>query len=173
MDTSLKKEIEVPKVRRQSDTWDGKVMEYLLKHPSKKPINELIMEAVTNYWLVEALAFTVNEQELITASLSAIGALEGKLIIARSISGMPKVSNSHQAFVERSFTVPPTTVMEKEALDQAGQNNHSVQSEEEQQASEVEAEDENLGLLDIKLTDDLRIATQLLGFEESNGNKSL
>ncbi|MCC5616768.1 hypothetical protein LC605_17140, partial [Nostoc sp. CHAB 5836] len=42
----------------------GKTIEYLVNHQSKKSAGELTMEAVTSYWLIEALVGKVSKEEL-------------------------------------------------------------------------------------------------------------
>ncbi|ABA24755.1 hypothetical protein Ava_B0041 (plasmid) [Trichormus variabilis ATCC 29413] len=187
MNISSKKNIELPRVRRQADSWDGIVIEYLMNHPSKKPVNELVMEAVTNYWLVEALVGTISEQELIKASWLVMGSLEGKLITIRTISGIPKLREKQVPTVEKSVSVAAKVVTQTEPsfVDEVVPNSNStqvpvvvqenkplLQNEDEQKGLQdedfAEFEEEDLGLLQLPLSHDLKIANDLMGFNQSN-----
>ncbi|MCC5619017.1 hypothetical protein LC605_28835 [Nostoc sp. CHAB 5836] len=180
MNKQVSKDVELPRVKRRHDSWDGKTIEYLVNHQSKKSAGELTMEAVTSYWLIEALVGKVSKEEFIEACLSSIGQLEGKLVKIRIL--MQKVSNSFE--VDSSAILP---------LQQIEQNKSSIsekslpistnvirkdkeEQEELEQTSQQEESllsDDDLGLMDLKMTQDLLIATQLLGFDETNGNKNL
>ncbi len=127
-----------------------------------------------------ALVGQVGEEEFIEACLSSIGQLEGKLVKIRIL--MQKVSNS--------FEVDSSTIL---PLQQIEQNKSSIsekslpistnvirkdkeEQEELEQTSQQEESllsDDDLGLMDLKMTPDLLIATQLLGFDETSGNKNL
>ncbi len=39
--------VELPRIKRKVNSWEGKVIEYLLNHPSSKPATEFSMEALT------------------------------------------------------------------------------------------------------------------------------
>lgn len=72
--------VELSKVRRAKDSWEGQVVQYLLEHPSNKPATELVLEAITPYWVVEALLDNnARDSEVIKASRMAIEKLEAKL----------------------------------------------------------------------------------------------
>ncbi|HEY9801978.1 MAG TPA: hypothetical protein V6D25_16580 [Leptolyngbyaceae cyanobacterium] len=187
MSTSSKKNIELPRVRRQADSWDGLVIEYLMNHPSKKPVNELVMEAVTNYWLVEALVGTISEIDLIKASWLVMGSLEGKLITIRTISGIPGLRNKQIPLFERSVAVATKVVTQTEpsCVNEVVPNSNStqvpvavqenkalVQNKDEQDIEQddldEELEEDDLGLLQLPLSNDLKIANDLMGFNQSN-----
>lgn len=81
--------VELSRIKRTRDSWEGRVIEYLVKYPSRKPCTELVIEAITSYWLVEALVdFNAEHSEVIKASRMAIEKLEAKLVTIRQIAGI-------------------------------------------------------------------------------------
>lgn len=91
--------VELSRIKRAKDSWEGKVIEYLMKCPSQKPCTELVIEAITSYWLVEALLdLNAEHSEVIKASRTAIEKLEAKLATIREIGK-----------IENPQTTPPST----------------------------------------------------------------
>jgi hypothetical protein len=45
----------------RSNLFESKVLEYLSNHPSGRSASELAMEAITNYWLEEAVGEQISE----------------------------------------------------------------------------------------------------------------
>ena len=183
MDKQGSKDGELPRVKRRHDSWDGRTIEYLVNHRSKKSAGELTMEAVTSYWLIEALVGKVSKEEFIEACLSSIGELEGKLVKIRIL--MQKVSNSFE--VDSSAILPPQQIEQNKSsiLEKSLPISTNVirkEKEEQEELEELEQtsqqeesllSDDDLGLMDLKMTPDLLMATQLLGFDETSGNKNL
>ncbi|MBD2254728.1 hypothetical protein [Nostoc parmelioides] len=80
--------VELPKVKRVKNSWDGKVINYLLNHPSKRSSPELILEALSSYWLVEALEGKVSDEEFRKACCAAAENLLKKLASIQRMSGL-------------------------------------------------------------------------------------
>lgn len=180
MEKQGSKDVELPRVKRRHDSWDGRTIEHLVNHRSKKSAGELTMEAVTSYWLIEALVGKVSKEEFIEACLSSIGQLEGKLVKIRIL--MQKVSNSFE--VDSSAILPPQQIEQnKSSISEKSlpistnviRKDKEEQEELEQTSQQEESllSDDDLGLMDLKMTPDLLMATQLLGFDETSGNKNL
>ncbi|BAZ33720.1 hypothetical protein NIES4074_62340 (plasmid) [Cylindrospermum sp. NIES-4074] len=170
------KDVELPRIKRRHGSWDGRTIEYLVNHQSKKSAAELTMEAVTSYWLIEALVGKVSKEEFIEACLSSIGQLEGKLVKIRIL--MEKVSDSLEVVGNSSAILPLQEIEQhKSSIIEKSlpiSTNVSLEDKEEQEKVEQASQqqesllsDDDLGLMDLKLTQDLVIATQLLGFEET------
>jgi hypothetical protein len=47
------RDVELPRIKRKTDSWEGMVIRHLLSYPSKKPATELAMDALTPYWGVK------------------------------------------------------------------------------------------------------------------------
>lgn len=110
MKTSTQLDIELPRIKRVKKSWTGKVIEYLMEHPSGSPSCELAIEAIAAYWLVEALESHVEHQKLVIASRNASEKLEGKLATIRRIveqkltvdSSYTDIKNELNLYVELS-----------------------------------------------------------------------
>lgn len=169
-------DIELPRIKRKNDSWDGRTIEYLVNHPSKKSSGEMAMEGLTSYWLIEALVGKVGKEEFIEACLSSIGQLEGKLVKIRLL--MERVGEPFEVVANSSVIVSPQQMQQKEPsiveknLPISTNMNWGGKQEIEELDPETEEEesllsDDDLGLIDLKMTPELVIATQLLGFEET------
>jgi hypothetical protein len=87
--------VELPRIKRKSNSWEGKVIDYLLNHPSNRSATEFSIEAITAFWLAEALEGQVNQPELQKACWSAIEKLEAKLATIRRIAGIEKLHKDY------------------------------------------------------------------------------
>lgn len=87
------KSVELPKVKRVLDSWDGKVIDYLLSHPSKRNSPELILEALSAYYLVEALEGKVSDEEFRQACREAIENLSKKLASIQRMAGLNTITS--------------------------------------------------------------------------------
>lgn len=102
--------VELPRIKRKSNSWEGKVIDYLLNHPSNRSATEFAIEAITAFWLAEALEGQVNQPELQKACWSAIERLEAKLATIRRIGGIEKLLPDYTTVLSPSpSTVNPTT----------------------------------------------------------------
>lgn len=89
-------DIELPRIKRPKNSWAGKVIQYLMEHPSGNLSYELAIEAIAAYWLVEALENNVQQQQLVVVSRNASEKLQGKLATIRRIIEHPiKVDSSY------------------------------------------------------------------------------
>ncbi|WP_193199966.1 hypothetical protein [Nostoc sp. MG11] len=88
MVTPHRNQVELPKIKRSTSTWDGKVIEYLLNHPSGKSAINLALEAITSYWLVEALEGKVTQDEFHLACRAAAENLSKKLASIQQMAGL-------------------------------------------------------------------------------------
>jgi hypothetical protein len=79
--------VELPRLKRSTSTWEGKVIEYLLAYPGKTAV-ELTTEAITSYWLVEALEGKVSDEEFQKACRCASENLLKKLASIQQMSGL-------------------------------------------------------------------------------------
>jgi hypothetical protein len=169
-------DVELPRIRRRNDSWDGKTIQYLVSHSSKKSSGEMAMEGLTSYWLIEALVGKVDKEEFIEACLSSIGQLEGKLAKIKFL--MARVGEPFEVVANSSAIVSPQQIQQKEASIVEKKppisTKTSWKGKEEFEEVELEIQDEeslladdDLGLIDLKMTPELVIATQLLGFEET------
>jgi hypothetical protein len=93
MTQQQKKEIELPKIRKVPSSWDGKVIDYLLKHRSGRAATDLAIEAITSYWLVEALKGKVSEDEFQEACRAAAENLSKKLISIQQMAGLNTITS--------------------------------------------------------------------------------
>jgi hypothetical protein len=93
MTQQQKKEIELPKIRKVPSSWDGKVIDYLLKHRSGKAATDLATEAITSYWLVEALKGKVSDDEFEEACRAAAENLLKKLISIQKMAGLNAITS--------------------------------------------------------------------------------
>ncbi|HLO86555.1 MAG TPA: hypothetical protein VK203_16365 [Nostocaceae cyanobacterium] len=161
-------DVELPRIRRRNDSWDGKTIQYLVSHSSKKSSGEMAMEALTSYWLIEALVGKVGKEEFIEACLSSIGQLEGKLAKIKFL--MERVGEPFEVVANSSEIQPRQEMHQGEPS--IVENTLSISTnmsrdDNEEQEEESSPDDDDLGLIDLKMTPELVIATQLLGFEET------
>ncbi|MBD2472159.1 hypothetical protein [Nostoc sp. FACHB-145] len=105
MTQQQKKEIELPKIRKVPTSWDGKVIDYLLKHRSGRAATDLAIEAITSYWLVEALKGKVSEDEFQEACRAAAENLTKKLISIQQMTGL----NNSTSIPSLGLPVAPAT----------------------------------------------------------------
>lgn len=98
------KNVELPRLKRSTSTWSGKVIEYLLAYPGKTAV-ELTGEALTSYYLVEALEGKVSDEEFQKACRAAAENLSKKLASIQQMSG------SNTIYKVPSFTpsISPTS----------------------------------------------------------------
>ena len=152
------KDVELPRIKRKSNSWEGKVIEYLLNHPSNKAATEFSMEALTAFWLPEALEGKVTNDELVKACWSAIEKLEGKLATIRRIGAIEKLpSFDRTLFSTSSETVNPT------------KNNENL-NDDEIQLSTSDDDDQTLDedsddLMELELSPEMKQINKLFGVE--------
>ena len=169
-------------IKRTLGTIDGQIINYLQTEPfDLGNLPEIVMLTLKEYWLPFTIsADSVDGEVLRQKAIWSIKQLEAQAALIREVFleshlktavvvNNAEVSNS--AVVDRSFTSPCAQKRESEALvlDKSLPNSDETLLEDDQQQDE---DDEDLGLLNLKLTDELKVATELLGFEQSNG-KSL
>jgi len=152
------KDVELPRIKRKSNSWEGKVIEYLLNHPSNKAATEFSMEALTAFWLPEALEGFVSEEELSLACWSAIEKLEGKLATIRRIAGIKKLPSSDTTL----FSASPETV-------NPTKNNENL-NDDEIQVSTSDDDDQTLDedsddLMELELSPEMKQINKLFGVE--------
>ena len=152
------KDVELPRIKRKSNSWEGKVIEYLLNHPSNKAATEFSMEALTAFWLAEALEGQVSSEELIKACWSAIEKLEGKLATIRRIAGIKKLPSSDTTL----FSTSPETV-------NPTKNNENL-NDDEIQVSTSDDDDQTLyedsdDLMSLELSPEMKQINKLFGVE--------
>jgi len=76
----------------KTSSWGGKAIEYILNHPSGRGVSELALEAITSYWLPQALKGRVSDIEIYEACREAVKNLSEKLELAEEIGGIsPRV----------------------------------------------------------------------------------
>jgi hypothetical protein len=93
------KKVELPRFKRSTSTWEGKVIEYLLTYPGKTAV-ELTGEALTSYFLVEALKGQVSDDEFQKACLAAAENLTKKLTSIQRMAGLNTIVTSVPSFAE-------------------------------------------------------------------------
>lgn len=152
------KDVELPRIKRKSNSWEGKVIEYLLNHPSNKAATEFSMEALTAFWLPEALEGQVSSEELSLACWSAIEKLEGKLATIRRIAGIKKLPSSDTTL----FSASPETV-------NPTKNNENL-NDDEIQVSTSDDDDQTLDedsddLMELELSPEMKQINKLFGVE--------
>lgn len=150
--------VELPRIKRKSKSWEGKVIEYLLNHPSNKAATEFSMEALTAFWLAEALEGQVSSEELSLACWSAIEKLEGKLATIRRIAGIKKLPSSDTTL----FSASPETV-------NPTKNNENLNSQ-QIQVSTSDDDDQTLNedsddLMELELSPEMKQINKLFGVE--------
>ncbi|WP_100904027.1 hypothetical protein [Nostoc flagelliforme] len=100
MKDSTQQYVELPRIKRAKNSWERKVIHYLVTHPSGKSSPELAMEAISCYWLIEALENNVAHEEIIIASRNAIEMLEAKVAIIRKIVGLQTTIDSPYTYIK-------------------------------------------------------------------------
>ncbi len=162
--------VELPRIKRKSNSWEGKVIDYLLNHPSNRPATEFSMEAITAFWLAEALEGQVNQAELQKACWSAIERLEAKLATIRRIARIEP-----QSIVLSGGTNAATTVTSNSqhhfganAVTTVTSNSQPLISSDDgdsdDDGDDEDFDEDDLGLMKLELSEDLKIATDLLGY---------
>ena len=150
--------VELPRIKRKSKSWEGKVIEYLLNHPSNKAATEFSMEALTAFWLAEALEGQVSSEELSLACWSAIEKLEGKLATIRRIAGIKKLPSSDTTL----FSASPETV--NPTKNNENLNSQQIQvstSDDDDQTLDEDSDD----LMSLELSPEMKQINKLFGVE--------
>jgi hypothetical protein len=154
MNKPQNRDIELPRIKRKINSWDGLVIDYLSKHPSGKAVTEMSMEAVTAYWLAETLEGKVNQEELTKACRSAIEKLEAKLVTIRMIGGIDRLPTSYL-----SSSVMTSNNMTNGEPQMGSHTENNLEDEEEDDDWDVEAE-----LMGLPQTEEERDANRILGY---------
>ncbi len=76
------------KIERDTSRIEGQILDYLFKHPSRKAASELAMEAITNYWCVEALGDEVPKEYLYGLYYLAAQLLRARLYLIEQKIGV-------------------------------------------------------------------------------------
>ena len=147
------RDVELPRVKRKTNSWDGLVIDYLSNHPSGKAATELSMEAVVAYWLAEALEGKVSQDELTKACRSAIEKLEGKLATIRMIGGIDRLPTSYL-----SPNVVPSTTTTNDDSQLTNQTENDNDEDEDDDDWDVEAT-----LMRMPKPEELRDANRMMG----------
>lgn len=157
--------VELPRIKRKSNSWEGKVIDYLLKHPSNRSATEFAIEAITAFWLAEALEGQVNQPELQKACWSAIERLEAKLATIRRIARIEP-----QSIVVSGGANAATTVTSNSQPQSGADAATTVTSTSQPQSGadddgdeDEEFDEDDLGLMKLELSEELKLATELLG----------
>jgi len=152
--------VELPRIKRKSNSWEGKVIDYLLNHPSNRPATEFSMEAITAFWLAEALEEgQVNQPELQKACWSAIERLEAKLATIRRIGGIEKLHKDYTTVLSPSEkTVNPTTTTNENSLENLDDLHLSTDDDDD--------EDDTVVWMDIKPSEEMKQVNRLFGIEQ-------
>ncbi|MEA5515744.1 hypothetical protein [Nodularia sp. UHCC 0506] len=148
------RDVELPRIKRKTNSWDGLVIDYLSNHPSGKAATELSMEAVVAYWLAEALEGKVSQDELTKACRSAIEKLEGKLATIRMIGGIDRLPTS---YLSPNVVLSTTTTNDDSQLTNQTENDND--EDEDDDDWDVEAE-----LMNLPQTEEERDANRIIGF---------
>ncbi|MBE9053787.1 hypothetical protein IQ243_25975 [Nostocales cyanobacterium LEGE 11386] len=117
------KNVELPRFKRSTSNWEGKVIEYLLAYPGKTAV-ELTGEALTSYWLVEALEGKVSDEEFQKACRAAAENLSKKLASIQQMSNLNTITSVP------SFT-PPVSPTTQPVVTQALQNDEDENEEDD------------------------------------------
>ncbi|MBD6620667.1 hypothetical protein FNW02_34100 [Komarekiella sp. 'clone 1'] len=105
--------VELPKFKRSTATWEGKVIEYLLAYPSGKTAIDLLLEGATSYWVVEALEGKVSPEEFRLACRAAAENLSKKLTSIQQLAGLntiasvPDLTKTIPAIAQRTIAETP------------------------------------------------------------------
>lgn len=152
------KDVELPRIKRKSNSWEGKVIEYLLNHPSNKAATEFSMEALTAFWLAEALEGQVSSEELSLACWSAIEKLEGKLATIRRIGAIEKLPSSNTTL----FSTSPETVNPTKNNENLNDDEIRVStSDDDDQTLDEDSDD----LMSLELSPEMKQINKLFGVE--------
>lgn len=142
--------VELPRIKRKSNSWEGKVIDYLLNHPSNRSATEFAIEAITAFWLAEALEGQVNQPELQKACWSAIEKLEGKLATIRRIGAIEKLHKDY------SMVLASTTNLTTKSDNPTGNPDEQLDHIE----SDIDDEDE---IMDLELSGEMIQANKFFG----------
>ena len=84
-----KEVFELPRIRRAGSTPEGKLLKYVLDHPSGAIATDVVMRAVGAFWMPLALkAAGISEERLKEAVLVAVGELESQALLLKRLCGM-------------------------------------------------------------------------------------
>ncbi|MEA5605451.1 hypothetical protein [Nostoc sp. UHCC 0252] len=159
--------VELPRIKRKSNSWEGKVIDYLLKHPSNRSATEFAIEAITAFWLAEALEGQVNQPELQKACWSAIERLEAKLATIRRIARIEPQSIVLSGGANAATTVTSTSQPQSgaDAATTVTSNSQPLISDDDGDDvdSDEEFDEDDLGLMKLELSEELKLATEMLG----------
>jgi hypothetical protein len=154
--------VELPRIKRKSNSWEGKVIDYLLNHPSNRSATEFAIEAITAFWLAEALEGQVNQPELQKACWSAIERLEAKLATIRRIGGIEKLLPDYTTVLSPSpSTVNPTTKTNENSLENLNDLHLSTDDDDD----EDDDDDDTVVWIDIKPSEEMKQINRLFGIE--------
>ncbi|MBD2535187.1 hypothetical protein H6G97_39570 [Nostoc flagelliforme FACHB-838] len=142
--------VELPRIKRKSNSWEGKVIDYLLNHPSNRSATEFSIEAITAFWLAEALEGQVNQPELQKACWSAIEKLEAKLATIRRIAGIEKLHKDYSMVLASTTNV--TTKSDNPTA--------NPDEQPDQVDSDIDDDDE---IMDLKLSGEMIQANKFFG----------
>ncbi|MBG1266539.1 hypothetical protein [Nostoc sp. WHI] len=142
--------VELPRIKRKVNSWEGKVIEYLLNHPSNRPATEFSIEAITAFWLAEALEGQARNDELAKACWSAIEKLEGKLATIRRIAGIEKLPHDY------SMVLASTTTVTTKSDNPTANHNEQLDPLE----SDIDDDDE---IMDLELSEEMIQANKFFG----------
>ncbi|WP_373527479.1 hypothetical protein [Nostoc sp.] len=161
--------VELPRIKRKSNSWEGKVIDYLLKHPSNRSATEFAIEAITAFWLAEALEGQVNQPELQKACWSAIERLEAKLATIRRIARIEPQSivvsgGANAATTVTSNSQPQSGANAATTVTSNSQPLISDDDGDDSDDSDEDFDEDDLGLMKLELSKDLKLATDLLGY---------
>jgi hypothetical protein len=153
MNKPQNRDVELPRIKRRINSWDGLVIDYLSKHPSGKAVTEMSMEAVTAYWLAEALEGKVNQEELTKACWSAIEKLEAKLSTIRRIGGIERLPTS---YLSTSVVTSNNMTNGEPPMGSLTENNLEDEEDEEE-------DDDDWELMDIRKTAEMEQVNKIFG----------
>ncbi|WP_155960303.1 hypothetical protein [Fischerella sp. PCC 9605] len=141
--------VELPRIKRKGNSWEGKVIDFLLNHPSNKPATEFAIDAITAFWLAEALEGQLSQPELEKACWSAIERLEAKLATIRRIAGIEKNS----MVLSHGATASTTPTSNSQQVNSSSDDDDDDDDEDDDEWSEFE------------LPEELKQANQMLGWQ--------
>ena len=84
-----KEVFELPRIRRAGSTPEGKLLKYVLDHPSGGIATDVVIRAVSAFWMPLALkAAGISEERLKEAVLVAVGELESQALLLKRLCGI-------------------------------------------------------------------------------------
>ncbi|MBE9036601.1 hypothetical protein [aff. Roholtiella sp. LEGE 12411] len=119
--------VELPKFKRSTATWEGKVIEYLLAYPSGKTAIDLLLEGATSYWVVEALEGKVSPEEFRLACRTASENLSKKLISIQQLAGL----NTIASVPDLTKTIPAPAQRTIAEIPQQQEDNNDIEDNDE------------------------------------------